>query len=118
MSLTPQQTTAIENALRQLDPDEATWPTGEQVEVIARALSTTTSTLHETVAEILTDREARTAAAHVRNPDHEQDVFDTYFGPMIDEIQVEHDGNECSCSNPQASAVTGHGHGCDLYFQR
>lgn len=39
--MTPQQTTAVEDALRELDPEEETWPTGEQIEVIAHALSTT-----------------------------------------------------------------------------
>lgn len=39
--LTSQQIIAVEDALRDLDPEEATWPTGEQIEAIAHALSTT-----------------------------------------------------------------------------
>ena len=36
--LSEQQIQAVEDALRALDPDEGTWPTGEQIEAIAAVL--------------------------------------------------------------------------------
>lgn len=46
--------------------------------------------LHEEVAQILDDRGAHVAAAFVRDPDREQEIHDTYLGPMIDQIEDDH----------------------------
>lgn len=70
------------------------------------------------VAKALRDRGSEAAATWVEDPDNADEVWQNYLGPVVDEIEIEHSGNTCSCSDPASAEITGHGRGCDLHVER
>lgn len=73
-----------------IDPE-----TGDDLELADHVLVTTfpdkppVSRLHQEIASILSDRGNESAAEQLLDPDREQEISDSFLGPMIDSLEAE-----------------------------